>query len=305
MKLKVFSAIVILCLIWSSLWGFIKHSLLFFPPLQFISVRLILAALALIVLQRSFKKSILPDRQDWRKLIISSLMICIGFYTTQILAMQFVDSGLSAILVFTMPISAALLSHFILNERLNSDKSIGLLFAVLGIVIILWPQFINLKWNISLIGQLGLIVSGFFWALTTVYVKKHFATYDKIKLTLWQMLIGGSLLFIPAIILEPVKPSDWINPFNGGLLFYIAVIGTGFAFALWNWILSQVDTFSATMSVMSIPVLSLVFGAVFWHEVLSLNIIVGAILICIGIVLNALRVKNALSNNALLDGSSR
>lgn len=293
MRLTVLSAIVILCLIWSSLWGIIKHSLLFFSPLQFMSVRLILAALVLILVQRAFKKTILPARQDWRKLIISSLMICIGFYTTQILAMQVVDSGLSAMLVYTMPISAALLSHFILNERLNIYKSIGLFFAVLGIVIILWPQFINLNWNVALIGQLGLIVSGFFWALTTVYVKKHFASYDKIKLTLWHMLIGGSLLFIPAMILEPIEPSVWINPFNDGLIFYIAVIGTGFAFVLWNWILSQIDTFSATMSVMSIPVLSLVLGAIFWHEVMSSNIIMGAVLICIGIILNAARVKSA------------
>ena len=288
MNIKVVSAIALLCLVWGSLWGLVKHSLQIFPPFLFISMRLILAALTLIAVQLLLKKSVLPAQGEWKKLIISSLMICIGFYATQTFAMQFVDSGLSAVLVFTMPIFIGVLAHYILKERLNTQKVIGLLCGTLGLVAILWPQLHHMHLNLALIGQGFLILSGFFWAMTTVYVKKNFAAYDKMKLTIWQMLIGGFIILIGALAFEPVDFKVWLNPLNDSILFYIAVIGTGFAFALWNWIVSQVDTFVASISVMCIPILSLFFGHVLWHEPITINILIGAAFICAGIILSSL-----------------
>ena len=288
MNIKVVSAIALLCLVWGSLWGLVKHSLQIFPPFLFISMRLILAALTLIAVQLLLKKSVLPAQGEWKKLIVSSLMICIGFYATQTFAMQFVDSGLSAVLVFTMPIFIGVLAHYILKERLNTQKIIGLLCGTLGLAAILWPQLHHMHLNLALIGQGFLILSGFFWAMTTVYVKKNFAAYDKMKLTIWQMLIGGFIILMGALAFEPVDFKVWLNPLNDSILFYIAVIGTGFAFALWNWIVSQVDTFVASISVMCIPILSLFFGHVLWHEPITINILIGAAFICSGIIFSSL-----------------
>lgn len=291
MNTKVVGAIVLLCLVWSSLWGLVKHSLQFFSPFQFIGMRLILAALTLIVVQFFLKESILPKHGEWSKLMISSLMICFGFYATQTFAMQFVDSGLSAVLVFTMPIFIGVLVHYFLHERLNTQKVIGLILGSLGLIAILWPQLHHIHMNLSLIGQFFLILSGFFWALTTVYIKKNFASYDKMKLTIWQMLMGGVILLIGAFIFEPFDLNVWLSPLNDSMLFYIAVVGTGFAFVLWNWIVSQVDTFIASISIMCIPILSLFFRAVIWDEALTSNVIIGAIFICLGIILSSLKIK--------------
>ncbi|ENU94279.1 hypothetical protein F971_00177 [Acinetobacter vivianii] len=296
MNIRVVSAIALLCLVWGSLWGLVKHSLQVFPPFLFISTRLILAALTLMVVQRILKKSILPKQAEWKPLIILSLLICLGFYATQTFAMQFVDSGLSAVLVFTMPIFIGVLAHYFLNERLNSQKGIGLILGTLGLIAILWPQLQHIHMNTSLLGQILLIGSGFFWALSTVFIKKNFATYDKIKLTIWQLLLGGAVIFVGALAFEPVDVQVWLNPLNESALFYIAVIGTGFAFVLWNWIVSQVDTFIASISIMCIPILSLLFGSLIWHEPLTLNILIGAAFICLGIVMSSLKVKKPKSH---------
>lgn len=291
MNIRVVSAIALLCLVWGSLWGLVKHSLQVFPPFLFISTRLILAALTLMLVQRILKRSILPEQAEWKSLIILSVLICFGFYATQTFAMQFVDSGLSAVLVFTMPIFIGVLAHYFLNERLNRQKMIGLVLGTFGLIAILWPQLHHIHLNMSLLGQVLLIGSGFFWALSTVYIKKKFATYDKIKLTIWQLLLGGSMMFAVALLFEPVDTQVWLNPLNESALFYIAVVGTGFAFVLWNWIVSQVDTFVASISIMCIPILSLFFGSLIWHEPLTLNILIGAAFICMGIVMSSLKMK--------------
>ena len=305
MNLRVMGAIVLLCLVWGSLWGLVKHSLQVFPPFLFISTRLILAALTLMLVQRLLSKSIFPQREEWKKLVISSLMICLGFYATQTFAMQFVDSGLSAILVFTMPIFIGVLAHYVLKERLNTQKIFGLVLGTLGLIAILWPQLHDLHFNLSLIGQAFLILSGFFWALTTVYIKQNFATYDKMKLTIWQLLIGGFVILIGAVIFEPIDLHIWMNPLNDSMLFYIAVVGTGFAFALWNWIVSQVDTFVASISIMCIPILSLFFGYMLWHEPITLNILIGAAFICTGIIMSSLKIQMKKKANSILSCEHR
>lgn len=302
MNIKMITAITVLCLVWGSLWGLIKYSLQIFPPFLFISVRLILAALTLMGLQLILRKSILPERGDWKKMIISSLMLCVGFYTTQTFAMQFVDSGLSAVLVFTMPIFIGILAHYVLKERLNKQKIIGLILGTLGLISILWPQLHDLHLNFALIGQALLIFVGLMWALTTVYIKKNFASYDKLKLTFWQMLIGGVVVFLCALIFEPIHFTVWINLSNTSILLYIAVIGTGAAFALWSWIVSQVDTFVASISVMSIPILSLLFGYIFWHENITINVVFGAIFICFGILVSSINLnRSRLKNKKVID----
>lgn len=288
-NVRVISAITLLCLVWGSLWGLVKHSLQVFPPFLFISARLIVAAITLILVQALLKRSILPARREWRKMIVLSVLVCFGFYATQTFAMQFVDSGLSAVLTFTMPIFVGVLAHFLLNERLNLQKTLGLILGVAGLIAIMWPQLKHIQFNLSVVGELLLISSGFFWATATVYIKKEFAEYDKIKLTIWQLLLGAVVLLVGALAFEPVDLNVWLDPLNASILFYIAIVGTGFAFVLWNWIVSQVDTFVASISIMSIPVLSLCFGALIWHEPLTMNIVLGAICICLGIVVSSLK----------------
>lgn len=302
MNIKVISAIALLCLVWGSLWGVVKHSLQIFPPFLFISARLVLASLTLLIVQMILKRSIWPEKGDWKKLFILSMLICFGFYTTQIFAMQFVDSGLSAILVFTMPIFIGVLAHYFLQERLTQQKIIGLILGGCGLISILWTQLHDLHLNLSLIGQLLLIASGFFWAVTTVYIKKYFARYDKMKLTLWQMLLGGGILFVGSLCFEPFKLEVWLDPSNAGLMLYIAVVGTGFAFALWNWIVSQVDAVVASISIMFIPILSLIFGYAFWGEQLSFNIILGAALICLGIIFCSIKMRLKKQDNEIFKG---
>lgn len=289
MNLKVLVATVLLCLVWSSLWGIIKFSLQLFPTFLFISVRLILAGLSLMLIQAVMKREILPRSQEWKHLIILSGITCFGFYASQTFAMLFVNSGLSAILVFTMPIFVGVLAHYCLNERLTLQKKLGLLLGGLGLVSILWPQLRHIHFDLTLVGELIPIGTGFFWACTSIYMKKYLASCDKLKMTIWQLLPGGIMLLLLSLSFESFQLKDWVTPQRLGLLLYIAVVGTGLAFMVWNWILSRVDAVTASISVMSIPILSLLWGFLFWHEALSLYIALGAVLICLGIICCSVR----------------
>ncbi|MFU8926486.1 DMT family transporter [Acinetobacter puyangensis] len=297
MNLKVFAAIVLLCLTWGYLWVPIKISLHTFPPFFFTSLRLLLGAICLFILQLVLRKNIFPEKSEWLKIFWASLLICIGYYGLSTFGMQYVGSGLSAILVYTMPIMTSVLAHFILAEKLNRQKLLGLGFGTLGIIAILWPQLRHLQFNSVLLGELLIILAAFFWACATVYTKKEFASYDKLKLTMWQLLMGGLILLGLSFFTEDLFSIQWNTPMTMIYVMYSSVLGTALAFFMWNWIVSQIDASIASISIMSVPLLGIFFGHIQLQEPLSLNILMGAILICLGILSCSIKSKNVMKIN--------
>ncbi|MDV7473220.1 DMT family transporter [Acinetobacter lactucae] len=289
MNLKVYSAIFILCLTWGYLWVPIKISLQNIPPFFFTSSRLLIGGLCLLIVQLGLGKSILPSWEDTPKLLILSCLMCIGYYGLSTFGMQYVDSGLSAILVYTMPIMIGVLAHFFLGEQLNKQKIIGLVFGLAGIFIILFNQLINFRFNLALVGELLLVASAFFWAWSTVYMKKTFQDYDKIKLTIWQLLIGGGMLYVISYMTENLNKIVWNNPMTFVYLGYSSILGTALAFLLWNWIVSKIDASLASISIMSVPLIGILFGHIQLHEPITVNILVGTFFICLGIIRCALK----------------
>lgn len=291
MDIRIIGGITLLCLIWGYLWVIIKLSLQTFPPFLFSSLRLVFGALSLLILQVILRKSILPNKDEWGKLTIASLLLCLGFYGGSTFGMQYVGSGISAVLVYTMPIIIGVLAHYFLNERLTFKKIAGLILGTIGLLCILWPELHNFHLNKTLFGEFLLIFAALSWAGSTVYIKKYLASYDKIKLTLWQMLIGGILMFVIAIITEPVRGLHWNTSTNIIYVLYSSVLGTGVAFVVWNWIISKIDASVASISIMSVPLLGLLFGHLQLHEPLHSNILLGAAFICLGIVFSSMKMN--------------
>ena len=292
MNKNIAGVIVLVCLIWGYLWVPIKIGLEYLPPFLFSAVRLIIGACVLIVLQLFLRKSIFPKKNEWMSLFILSLLMCVGYYGLSTFGMQFVDSGLSSVLVYTMPIMICVLAHFLVNERLTTNKVVGLIMGTIGLTMILWPQLINLKWDLQLIGQIFILFSAFFWASSSLYSKKVFSDYDKVKLTIWQMLIGGILLlFISIFSSESLPTNQWLTQDSILSILYSSVLGTAVAFLAWNWVLSKIEASIASISVMAVPLLGLFFGWLQLDEVITVNIIFGAVFVCLGILFTSIKLK--------------
>lgn len=291
MNKNIAGAIVLVCLIWGYLWVPIKIGLEYLPPFLFTAVRLIIGGAVLIVVQLFLRKSIFPKKNEWIQLFILSLLMCLGHYGLSTSGMQFVGSGLSSVLVYTMPIIICVLAHFFGNERLTTNKVLGLIVGAIGLIIILWPKLVPLKWDQTLFGEILLLISAFFWASSNLYIKKVFSDYDKVKLTMWQMLIGGALLLGISIFSEPYTNIHWQAPAFILSILYSSILGSAIAFVTWNWILSKIEASIASIFIMVVPLLGLFFGWVQLGEKITKNIIFGAAFVCLGILFTSIKFK--------------
>ncbi|MET1032307.1 DMT family transporter [Domibacillus tundrae] len=292
-QLKVVSMIALISLIWGYLWVTVKIGLEAMPPFFFASLRLLIGGFVLFIFLLVKRQKILPQKNEWAPFFYLSILMCIGFNALSIFGMKFVDSGLASVLVYTMPIMITLFAHFFLDEHLTLNKVIGLVAGVIGLLFIMGPHLLHLSWNLSLVGQLIILLSAFFWACSSVYTKKIGHAHDKVKMTMWQLLMGGVFILIVSLGSEheAIARISLSTPSVLALL-YNGILGSAVAFVVWNWVLGKIQASIASISLMSVPLLGLFFGWLQLGEQITSNILIGAVFICLGILFTSIQIKS-------------
>jgi drug/metabolite transporter (DMT)-like permease len=107
----------------------------------------------------------------------------------------------------------------------------------------------------------------------------------------WQLIIGALFLFILSLILEPSYSIEWSNKALLSLLFN-GLFSTAFTFVVWFWVLKKINASKASMALMFVPILGIVFGWLQLEENITISIVVGSFLICVGIFMNTYNLKS-------------
>ncbi|MDF2647811.1 MAG: hypothetical protein K0Q73_3616 [Paenibacillus sp.] len=213
-----------------------------------------------------------------------------GYFGLLSYGMQFVNSGQTSVLVYTMPIFATVLAHFILNEKLTVIKVLGLCLGVTGLLIILGPQVFQTEVEKVFMGRILILLSAFSWACANIFSKVQSSGYDIIKMSGWQMFIGSMFLICVSAITEPWTNIQWTFASSSSLLFN-GIFSTAIAFVVWFWVLGKIEASIASLTIMIVPILALFFGWLQLDEKLTFNIVIGTIFICLGIFFGAYKVK--------------
>src|SRR5690349_20979114 len=103
------------CLIWSSVWLFIKLGLRDLPPVTFAAVRLVVAIAIVLPILR-MRGVALPRRAaEWRIIAFAGLLLLGVNYVLLFWGAQYIPSGLAAVLQAVTPAFALVFGHFMLD----------------------------------------------------------------------------------------------------------------------------------------------------------------------------------------------
>ncbi|MCM3772433.1 DMT family transporter [Priestia aryabhattai] len=287
---KVFSGIISVTLIWGYTWVTMKIAISDIPPFLFSSLRLLIGAIPLFIILIIQRKRLFVDKENFKSYLIMSLLMSLGYMAILTYGMQFVDSGKTSVLVYTMPIFVTIISHFKLDEKINIYKMVGLIFGLLGLLFILGLEITNPDTKV-IFGELLILLSALSWGLANVFSKIRFKNIDVIHMNAWQLIIGALFLFILSLILEPSYSIEWSNKALLSLLFN-GLFSTAFTFVVWFWVLKKINASKASMALMFVPILGIVFGWLQLEENITISIVVGSFLICVGIFMNTYNLKS-------------
>jgi drug/metabolite transporter (DMT)-like permease len=305
MSPRVAAVWILTCLIWSTVWLFIKIGVTDVPPVTFAAMRLIIGILVMVPITLSARTPLPRSRSDWA-LIAGSGVILLGLnYALLNWGLQFVSSGLTAVLQSMTPAFALVFAHYLLpDEKMTTRKVAGLALGSFGIGIIFWEQ-LTFGGSRALAGALSVTLGAVCVAFAYVLVRRQGRHLAPAILTSGQMTAAFVPLFLYACMVEgnPLAVNWTWRALRAAV--YLALAGSVLAAWLNYWLLSRVGAVNLLIMGLIEPVIAILLGGWILGETLNRRTFAGAAVILASVWLAMAQPKAAYSERSATSGSTR
>jgi drug/metabolite transporter (DMT)-like permease len=272
-----FFLLAAISLLWGVNWPIMKTALTEIPPWTFRLFCLVFGGSGLFLVVKASGRSLAIPKGEIKPLLLVSLLNITGWHLFSAHGLAIMSAGRASIIAFTMPVWAAILSSFILKERLTKGRFIGLALGISGLMVLIGP---DLKvFGAEPVGAFFMLVAALSWAAGTVSIKYFHWTMPIALLTAWQLILGGIPIVIGAVILEPVTivfRLSWLVTIS---LIYVILVPI--IFCQWAWF-KVLDLFPASLAAIGtllIPVIGVFSSAMLLGESVGLRELVSLMLV--------------------------
>ena len=271
-------AFAVLVVFWGSAFSVVKVGLEYSPPMIFAGLRTLIGGLVILLVAVVWGGS--PHlRRDWPVFLLLAAFNVVFFFGFQTLAILYLPSGTAAVLEYLQPMLVGLLAWMILGESLSLAKIVGLILGFSGIVAVSSGSIFG---SIPPAGVVFGAGSAFSWALGTVFFKRYEARISTMWAVAIPFVIGGMVLTLFGFAIE-----SWSEVSPTATLFaslsYVSLVEIALAWLIWFALVRTGEASRVAVYVFLVPLVSIVVGAIFLDERLTLSLLIGTFLIVTGI----------------------
>ncbi len=279
-------SLFLVAIIWALNFSVVKYSLVEIDPLSFNGLRFLFAA-AIIWIVLFYRRQLFTiPKKDWLPLLGMGLLGNIIYQGLFIIGIDYTYAANAAVMLGTIPIWVALISHFFNLEQMNIFKTLGVIAAFAGIVFIMSGGKDPFSMDSdTFFGDLIIIAAAVVWGGYTILSKSFLTRYTPIQFSAIMATIGSIVLFL--IGLPKIVELEWTNisaAAYGGVV-YSGLLSIGVAYLIWNYGLQTVGAVHTATYQNLVPVMGLFFGIVLLNEQLTFLQYTGSALVIAGIVL--------------------
>ncbi len=290
-----------LVLIWGSTWLGVRIGLDDLPPLTFAGIRFLVASVVLFAVLWVRGTRLPRRRSDWALVGTTAVLGFAVSYSAQFWGMQFVPSGLAAVIFATVPLFTMVFAHFALpSEPMRPTAFAGVLLGLVGVAVIFSDQ-LAADDPMAAWGSAVFLLGAASYSAAQVITKSRAGHLDPMLLAALQMAIASGLLLGLGTALEG-------NPFRivwtGRAMLavvYLALVGSALGFFLFYWLLRRMEV-TKTMTMMLLhPPVAIVLGWFVLGETLGWRVFVGTagIIAGLSLILTPKRTRDRVSGSEL------
>jgi drug/metabolite transporter (DMT)-like permease len=276
--------LVVLSLIWGSSFMLIKKGLIGLTPMQLGSLRIIFAALFLLII--GFKSVKLIPKSQWKFIALTaSLGTFIPAYLFAIAETQ-IDSSITAILNSLTPLNTLIFGALAFGLNFKKSQIWGVSIGLIGSLLLVFNGAINHP-DQNYFYAILVIIASFCYAINVNILKKHLSNLSPLSITTGNFMV----LLIPACFIlffsgffdlvhtQKVQHSIWF-------IMILGVFGTGIANIIFFKIVQISSPVFATSVTYLIPIIAFFWGLLD-NEMLTPIQFIGAFIILIGVYLSS------------------
>lgn len=285
-RFKVIVAFGLVYVIWGSTYLAIRVGAAHMPSSIFAGVRFVLAAAVMLAVLAILRRRLVPSRRDLVTLAGAGALLLVGGNGLVVLAETVVPSGMTALIIATVPLWVAGLEAVLPGgERIAPRGFVGILLGLAGLVILSWPELSRASQEVAHPAGLALLVcAALSWSLGTLLMRRRPVKVDAFVATGWEMLFGGVLNSILGLLIQGRQPIAWNTELVGSLL-YLIVFGSLVALTAYVWLVNHVPAAKVSTYAYVNPVIAIFLGWWLLDEKVTAHLIVGMAVIVLAVVL--------------------
>lgn len=284
-----------LALTWGASFLFTKIALEGLSPVQVVTARLTLGAIALIAIMTLGRYPWPRDVRVWGHLVVLGVLFCVAPFLLFAWAGTHLPSGVSSIYNATTPLMTMIVATALLpNERITRVQLMGLAVGAIGVMLILAPWHLladREAFRGTGLAQLACLGATFCYGIGITYTRRFVAPlgYQALPLAAGQITSGAVVMLVLSPFLA--RGEVEVTPRIAGSLLVLGMLGTGVAY-IWNTrvIQSWGATASSTVTYLT-PVVGVVLGILVLDERLAWTDPVGAVIVFAGILIGQGRLR--------------
>ena len=269
--------------LWGSSFGAIKVALYGVSPLTVMSVRIMLAGVALLLLTLIRSTPFPRGLKNWNKVLWMAIFgVLMPFFLVP-WGQQKIDSSLAAIIMSINPFFALILGHFFSeDENFSKQQFFAMLVGFAGVFLV-FSENADFSSNGNFWGQGAVILAGIGYTISGVIAARvKGISADSVSASVF---VVASLIALPFwLIIE--------SPWNLELemesiiaLTHLGFVSTGIAFLMRYYIILRAGAVFFSYVAFIIPMFGIFFGVIFLDETLSISTILAVLLILSGVYL--------------------
>jgi len=258
--------LALLTLVWGTNWPLFPVVMREVSVWTFRAISMTGAGLLLLAVARLRGQPLAVPRRHWRALLLGALVYLAVWNIASALAAVLIPSGQAAVLGFTMPLWAALISWLVLGERLTPRQGLAVGLAGCGVLLLAWRSLgayaeAPLGLALALLSALG-------WAVGTLIIKRSGIAVPATVLTGWQLLLAAVPVIAGAFAFGDGR-WFWPSPLTLLVMAYITIVPMGVGNVAWFSIVGLLPANVAGLSSIMVPVVAMLSGALVHREPLG------------------------------------
>jgi drug/metabolite transporter (DMT)-like permease len=188
------------------------------------------------------------------------------------------------VIIYTMPMWAALFATWLLGERLNAWRVGALVSGLVGLAVLLSQDLSALR-NAPLGAAMNLVAAVSF-GLGPVWMKRRAWDMDTTVIGGWQLVIGVIpvaviwALFSPPTVWAGVSPESWLA------VAFIGLIANALGYFAWFRVVAMFSATATGIASMAVPIVGVFASALLIGEVVGWRELAALALICLALALN-------------------
>ncbi len=283
--LRITAAFAAIYLLWGSTYLALKFGVRDLPPFLFIAIRSLLAGPILYAWARA-RGAPRPTATEWGHAAVVGALLFVGGQSVLAWSQRRVPSGVSALIIATIPLWMTLLSALRESRALLTLRvAAGLALGLAGIALLAGPGVIFSDDPVDRIGIAALLGAALSWTVGSIRSREAPLPASTALSAGMSLIAGGVILVGVGLVLgERIGPESLTSRAALSIA-YLVVFGSLTAFASYIWLMrvsspSRVATYAFVN-----PVVALLLGWAFAGEALGPRTLVAAGLMVSGVAL--------------------